>query len=49
MAGLQELSLDGNPRTNLASYMTTYMDPECEELMMVCIASRTLLAIPVSD
>ena len=28
-----EMILDGNPRQNLASFVTTYMEPECEELM----------------
>lgn len=29
-----ELALDGNPALNLASFVTTYMDTEAEELMM---------------
>ncbi|KAG9133566.1 hypothetical protein Leryth_016525 [Lithospermum erythrorhizon] len=29
-----ELMLDGNPRLNLASFVTTWMEPECEKLMM---------------
>lgn len=28
-----ELSLDGNPKMNLASFVTTYMEPEAEDLM----------------
>ncbi|CAN6577741.1 unnamed protein product [Malus baccata var. baccata] len=29
-----ELMLDGNPRLNLASFVTTWMEPECDRLMM---------------
>uniref|UniRef100_A0A1D1XUT3 Glutamate decarboxylase n=1 Tax=Anthurium amnicola TaxID=1678845 RepID=A0A1D1XUT3_9ARAE len=29
-----ELLLDGNPRLNLASFVTTWMEPECDKLMM---------------
>jgi len=29
-----ELMLDGTPRLNLASFVTTWMEPECEKLMM---------------
>ncbi|KAI3946198.1 hypothetical protein MKW98_008791 [Papaver atlanticum] len=29
-----ELMLDGNPRLNLASFVTTWMEPECDKLMM---------------
>nr|NP_001312769.1 glutamate decarboxylase-like [Nicotiana tabacum]AAM48129.1 glutamate decarboxylase [Nicotiana tabacum] len=29
-----ELMLDGNPRLNLASFVTTWMEPECNTLMM---------------
>ncbi|PSS26827.1 Glutamate decarboxylase [Actinidia chinensis var. chinensis] len=29
-----ELQLDGNPRLNLASFVTTWMEPECDKLMM---------------
>ena len=28
-----ELALDGNPFLNLASFVTTYMEPEAERLM----------------
>lgn len=28
-----ELMLDGNPRLNLASFVTTWMEPECDKLM----------------
>lgn len=31
---MDELLLDGNPRQNLASFVTTWMEPEAEELMM---------------
>ncbi|OQS04475.1 hypothetical protein THRCLA_03300 [Thraustotheca clavata] len=30
-----ELLLDGNPSMNLASFVTTYMEPEAEDLMLV--------------
>ncbi|KAF7045350.1 hypothetical protein CFC21_054462 [Triticum aestivum] len=29
-----ELMLDGNPRLNLASFVTTWMEPECDKLVM---------------
>ncbi|RLN69381.1 hypothetical protein BBP00_00000374 [Phytophthora kernoviae] len=29
-----ELALDGNPKMNLASFVTTYMEPEAEDLMI---------------
>jgi len=29
-----ELNLDGNPRLNMASFVTTWMEPEAEELML---------------
>lgn len=29
-----ELALDGNPKMNLASFVTTYMEPEAEELIV---------------
>ncbi|KAH1075564.1 hypothetical protein J1N35_027892 [Gossypium stocksii] len=32
-----ELMLDGNPRLNLASFVTTWMEPECDKLMMASI------------
>lgn len=32
-----ELLLDGSPRLNLASFVTTWMEPECEKLMMEAI------------
>ncbi|KAH0679066.1 hypothetical protein KY290_021185 [Solanum tuberosum] len=32
-----ELMLDGNPRLNLASFVTTWMEPECDKLMMSSI------------
>ncbi|XP_059659152.1 glutamate decarboxylase 4-like isoform X2 [Cornus florida] len=32
-----ELMLDGNPRLNLASFVTTWMEPECNKLMMDAI------------
>ncbi|GMI99486.1 glutamate decarboxylase 5 [Hibiscus trionum] len=32
-----ELMLDGNPRLNLASFVTTWMEPECDQLMMAAI------------
>jgi len=28
-----ELMLDGNPRLNLASFVTTWMEPECDKLI----------------
>lgn len=32
-----ELMLDGNPRLNLASFVTTWMEPECDKLVMAAI------------
>ncbi|KAL2906967.1 Glutamate decarboxylase 3 [Bienertia sinuspersici] len=32
-----ELMLDGNPQLNLASFVTTWMEPECDKLMMDAI------------
>lgn len=32
-----ELLLDGNPRLNLASFVTTWMEPECDKLMLESI------------
>lgn len=32
-----ELMLDGNPRLNLATFVTTWMEPECDKLMMCAI------------
>ncbi|OMO62584.1 Pyridoxal phosphate-dependent decarboxylase [Corchorus olitorius] len=32
-----ELMLDGNPRLNLASFVTTWMEPECDKLMLAAI------------
>ena len=29
-----ELMLDGKPRLNLASFVTTWMEPECDKLVM---------------
>ncbi len=29
-----ELMLDGNPRLNLASFVTTWMEPECDKLIL---------------
>ncbi|XP_065850310.1 glutamate decarboxylase isoform X2 [Euphorbia lathyris] len=32
-----ELMLDGNPRLNLASFVTTWMEPECNHLIMASL------------
>ncbi|KAL3596706.1 hypothetical protein D5086_008343 [Populus alba] len=32
-----ELMLDGNPRLNLASFVTTWMEPECDKLIIASI------------
>ncbi|KAG6492548.1 hypothetical protein ZIOFF_047511 [Zingiber officinale] len=32
-----ELMLDGNPRLNLASFVTTWMEPECDKLIVASI------------
>ena len=32
-----ELMLDGAPRLNLASFVTTWMEPECDKLIMASL------------
>jgi glutamate decarboxylase len=32
-----ELMLDGNPRLNLASFVTTWMEPECDKLIQASV------------
>ncbi|KAL3646832.1 hypothetical protein CASFOL_009376 [Castilleja foliolosa] len=32
-----ELMMDGNPRVNLASFVTTWMEPECDKLIMAAL------------
>ncbi|KAF7801715.1 Glutamate decarboxylase 1 [Senna tora] len=32
-----EIMLDSNPRLNLASFVTTWMEPECDKLIMSAI------------
>ena len=32
-----ELMLDGIPRLNLASFVTTWMEPECDNLIMASL------------
>ena len=33
----EELMLDGTPTLDLATFVTTWMEPECEKLMMASI------------
>ncbi|KAI5208395.1 glutamate decarboxylase [Aureobasidium subglaciale] len=35
-----DLTLDGNPTLNLASFCTTYMEPEAEQLMMEALSKN---------
>jgi len=35
-----ELMLDGNPRLNLASFVTTWMEPECDKLIMAGVTKN---------
>ena len=35
-----ELMLDGNPRLNLASFVTTWMEPECDKLIMAALSKN---------
>jgi glutamate decarboxylase len=35
-----ELMLDGNPRLNLASFVTTWMEPECDKLMQQALSKN---------
>ncbi|CAM6118217.1 unnamed protein product [Calypogeia fissa] len=35
-----ELMLDGNPRLNLASFVTTWMEPECDKLIMQALSKN---------
>src|ERR1700747_1021488 len=37
-----ELILDGNARLNLATFVTTWMDPEAEQLMTECAAKNMI-------
>ncbi|CAE6063197.1 unnamed protein product [Arabidopsis arenosa] len=37
-----ELKFDGNPRLNLASFVTTWMEPECDKLMMESINKNSV-------
>ncbi|KAL3624220.1 hypothetical protein CASFOL_033036 [Castilleja foliolosa] len=32
-----ELMMDGNPRLNLASFVTTWMEPECDRMIMAAL------------
>jgi glutamate/tyrosine decarboxylase-like PLP-dependent enzyme len=36
-----ELMLDGNPRLNLASFVTTWMEPECGKLIRDSVTRTT--------
>lgn len=35
-----ELMLDGNPRLNLASFVTTWMEPECDKLIQESLSKN---------
>lgn len=35
-----ELLLDSSPRLNLASFVTTWMEPECDNLMLEAISKN---------
>ena len=35
-----ELMLDGNPRLNLASFVTTWMEPECDKLIQQSLSKN---------
>ena len=35
-----ELMLDGAPRLNLASFVTTWMEPECDKLIMASLGKN---------
>src|SRR5437773_10027146 len=37
-----ELILDGNARLNLATFVTTWMEPEAEQLMAECVAKNMI-------
>jgi glutamate decarboxylase len=37
-----ELILDGNARLNLATFVTTWMEPEAEQLMAECAAKNMI-------
>jgi glutamate decarboxylase len=43
-----DLSLDGNPTLNLASFVTTYMEEEAEKLM-VCVYPQSSLTPSPND
>jgi glutamate/tyrosine decarboxylase-like PLP-dependent enzyme len=37
-----ELILDGNPRLNLATFVTTWMEPQAEVLMAECLGKNMI-------
>jgi glutamate decarboxylase len=37
-----ELSLDGNPRLNLATFVTTWMEPQAEQLITECLGKNMI-------
>uniref|UniRef100_A0A6N2KJE9 Glutamate decarboxylase n=1 Tax=Salix viminalis TaxID=40686 RepID=A0A6N2KJE9_SALVM len=41
-----ELMLDGNPRLNLASFVTTWMEPECDKLIMASSLFKAYDQVP---
>lgn len=40
--------MDGNPYMNLASFVTTYMEPECETLMMENLSKNFIVCHPAT-
>src|ERR1700739_1680647 len=38
----EELTLDGNARLNLATFVTTWMEPEAEQLMAECFSKNMI-------
>ena len=37
-----ELTLDGNPRLNLATFVTTWMEPQAEVLITECLGKNMI-------
>ena len=44
-----DLSLDGNPTLNLASFVTTYMEEEAEKLMVYVLPTTSTSTVLSAD
>lgn len=43
----EELNLDGNPARNLASFVTTWMEPEADKLIMESMVKTSLIMMNI--